>query len=67
MYGRQSPVTALAVEGKRKKTHDAQFVFKLPKEAKELIRVVAEAEGVTDATIVRKAVAEYLGRRGYDR
>lgn len=67
MSAPRNPVVSLNVEGKRTRTHDAQMVFKLPSSAKELIRVVAEAEGVTDATIVRKAVAEYLSRRGYGR
>lgn len=51
--------------GKRVKTHDAQIVVKVPTAAKTLVNKAADAEGVSAATIVRLAVAEYLERRGY--
>lgn len=51
--------------GKRARTHDAQIVVKLPAAAKALIREISEKEGVSDATTVRLALAEYLSKRGY--
>lgn len=51
--------------GKRTKVHDAQMVTKLPSGAKALVKKVAEAQGVSEADIVRHAIAEYLERRGY--
>jgi hypothetical protein len=56
---------ALSNGGKRVKTHDAQMVVKLPQSAKDLIKKAATAQQVSDATIVRHALAEYLERRGY--
>lgn len=56
---------ALNNGGKRVKTHDAQMVIKLPQSAKDLIKEAAAAQGVSDATVVRHALAEYLQRRGY--
>lgn len=53
--------------GQRTKTHDAQLVVKVPKAAKALIEKAAVAQGVSAATVVRHAVAEYLERRGYNR
>lgn len=56
---------ALRTGGKRTKTHDAQMVVKLPARAKELVNEVAVKREVSEATIVREALAEYLERRGY--
>ena len=53
--------------GKRVKTHDAQMVIKLPSAAKDLVEKAAEAQGLSGATVVRYAIAEYLERRGYNR
>lgn len=53
--------------GKRVKTHDAQMVTKLPSAAKALIKKAADNQGVTEADVVRQALAEYLERRGYNR
>jgi hypothetical protein len=60
-----STIDQLTNGGKRVKTHDAQMVTKLPKLAKDLVRQAAEHQGVTDADIVRTALAEYFQRRGY--
>jgi DNA-binding MurR/RpiR family transcriptional regulator len=51
--------------GRRVKTHDQQLVVKLPAAAKALIREIGEKEGVSDATIVRMALAEWMTKRGY--
>lgn len=56
---------ALNSAGKRAKTHDAQMVIKLPASAKSLIRTASESQGVSDATIVRWALAEWFDKRGY--
>lgn len=55
----------LRTGGKRVKTHDAQMVIKLPRRAKELVNEVATKREVSEATVVREAIAEYLERRGY--
>lgn len=55
----------LAIGGRRTKTHNATIVFKLPQTAKDLTKRVAEDQGVSDATIIREALAEYFERRGY--
>lgn len=55
----------LTGNGGRVKVHDAQMVVKLPAAAKQLVRKAAEAQGLSDATVVRHAIAEYLERRGY--
>jgi hypothetical protein len=53
--------------GKRTRLHDAQMVVKLPASAKALVKEVAGKEDVSEATIVRWALAEYFERRGYRR
>lgn len=58
-------IKALNQGGKRAKIMDQQIVFKLPASIKTLINEVAAKEGVSDATIIRVALAEYLSRRGY--
>lgn len=58
---------ALTNGGKRVKTHDAQMVIKLPSFAKALVNKAAVAQEVSEATVVRHAIAEYLERRGYNR
>lgn len=58
-------IDALSTGGKRVKIHDEQMVTKVPKRAKELVKEVATERGVSDATIVREALAEYFERRGY--
>lgn len=55
----------LRTGGKRTRVHDAQLVIKLPSRAKELVKQVADGREVSEATIVRDAIAEYLERRGY--
>lgn len=56
---------ALNTNGRRKRTHDAQMVVKLPASAKALIHTAAESQDVSDATIVRWALAEWFEKRGY--
>lgn len=58
-------ISDLTNGGKRVRTHDAQLVIKVPSAAKALVKQVAEAQGVSEAVIVRAAIAEYLERRGY--
>lgn len=58
---------SLATAGKRVKVHDAQVVLKVPAAVKKLVEEYAEAEGVSAATIIRYAVAEYFERRGIGR
>ncbi len=56
---------ALNTSGRRKRTHDAQMVVKLPSSAKDLLRTAAQSQDVSDATIVRWALAEWFEKRGY--
>lgn len=56
---------ALRSGGKRERTHDAQIVFKLPTSAKELLHEVAVAQDVSEATVIRAALAEWFEKRGY--
>lgn len=58
-------IDSLRSSANRKKVHDAQMVLKLPVSAKDMIRMVAHDQGISDAAIVRLAIAEYLERRGY--
>lgn len=58
-------IEALNSGGKRVRIHDAQLVVKLPGTAKTLVKTVADAESVSEATIVRWALAEYFEKRGY--
>lgn len=60
-----STVEALNAGGKRTKTHNAQMVIKLPAAAKDLVREVAQSQDVSDATIIRWALAEWFEKRGY--
>lgn len=56
---------ALRTGGRRERTHDAQIVIKLPKSAKDLLRTAAKSQGVSDATVIRVALAEWFEKRGY--
>ena len=58
-------LTALRNRGRRARIMDAQIVIKLPTRAKELINTIAEKEDISDSSVVREAIAEYLERRGY--
>lgn len=58
-------IDALSTGGKRVRIHDAQIVTKLPASAKKLVQEVASERGVSDATIVREALAEWFEKRGY--
>ena len=60
-----STIDQLTNGGKRVKTHDAQMVTKLPSTAKALIKKVAADQGISEADVVRTALAEYFTRRGY--
>jgi hypothetical protein len=41
------------------------MMIKLPARAKELVKEAATAQGVSEAAVVRQAIAEWLERRGY--
>lgn len=56
---------ALRSKGRRARIMDAQMVIKLPARAKELINEAAKSMQVSDSTVVREAIAEFLERRGY--
>lgn len=58
-------IDSLSNGGKRAKVFDEQMVTKVPKRAKELVSEIAAKQGVSDAVIVREALAEYFERRGY--
>lgn len=58
-------ISALSSGGKRARIHDAQIVTKVPNRAKELLGEVADKRKVSEAVIVREALAEYFERRGY--
>ena len=52
---------------KRVRIHDSQVVLKLPSSVKALVSRIAGERGVSDATVIREAMAEYLTKRGYNR
>src|SRR3546814_11786080 len=58
-------ISALSTGAKREKIHDAQLVTKVPQRAKDLVSEIATKRGVSDAVVVREALAEYFERRGY--
>lgn len=62
---KKAALASLQAPKKREKVNDGQIVTKLPKAVKALINEVATKDGVSDATIVREALGEYFGRRGY--
>lgn len=62
-----SALNALGNAGKRARVHDAQMVIKLPEQVKNLVKEFAAADNVSDAAIVRFALAEYFERRGLGR
>ncbi len=57
-------LAALNSGGKRAKIHDAQMVIKLPSQVKTLISEQATANSVSEATIIRWALADYFEKRG---
>lgn len=59
-------LTNLRSSGTRTRIMDAQLVTKIPVAAKLLISRAAADRGVSDAAIVREALAEYFERRGYE-
>lgn len=59
-----STLDALTSGGKRTKVHNAQLVVKLPQGARDLVTAQAGIEQVSEATVVRWALAEYFERRG---
>lgn len=58
-------IESLTGAQKRERVHNDQMVLKLPKAAKDLVRSIAATDNVSDAQIVRVALAEYFERRGY--
>lgn len=62
-----SSLDAMTGGGKRVKVHDAQTVIKHPQAVKDLVSEIAGGREVSDATVWREAMAEYLTRRGYNR
>lgn len=58
-------LAALNTAGKRARVHDAQMVIKLPAQVKALVAEQATANDVSEATIVRWALADYFQRRGF--
>lgn len=58
-------IDSLSGGGRRVRVHDAQIVAKVPARAKELVNEIATKREVTDAVIIREALAEYFERRGY--
>jgi hypothetical protein len=58
-------LAALNTAGKRVKVHDAQMVIKLPQAVKDLVTEQANANEVSEATIVRWALADYFAKRGF--
>lgn len=62
-----SSLDAMTGGGKRVRVHDAQTVIKLPQAVKDLVSEIAGGREVSEATIYREAIAEYLTRRGYNR
>jgi len=63
----KTSLDAMTEVRKRVRVHDTQIVTKLPAPIKELISEVAGIRGVSDSTIVREAIAEYMTKRGYKR
>lgn len=62
---RKQALAALTTGGKRERINDAQVVFKLPSAVKSLVEEIATTRDVSDATVWREAMAEYLNKRGY--
>lgn len=60
-------IAEMATSGKRVRVHDSQAVIKLPRSVKKLVRDIADARHVSEATVIREAIAEYLTKRGYNR
>lgn len=58
-------IAALSGGGKRARVHDAQMVTKVPQRAKDLVSEIATKEKISEASVVRAALAEYFERRGY--
>lgn len=63
--GTADALAALNTAGKRVKVHDAQMVVKLPSPVKALVNQDAKANNVSEATVVRWALADYFAKRGY--
>jgi hypothetical protein len=57
-------LAALGGAGKRVKVHDAQMVLKVPHTVKRMIKAEGLANDVSEATVVRWALAEYFEKRG---
>lgn len=64
MTGTQEALATLNAPGKKARVHNAQMVTKLPQAVKDLINHHAEANDVSEATIVRWALADYFEKRG---
>jgi hypothetical protein len=56
---------ALNNTGKRARIHDATANFKLPAAVKEVVLGIAARNKVSEATVLRWALNEYLEARGY--
>jgi len=51
---------------KRVRIHDSSINFKLPAAVKVLVNEYAEIQKVSEATVVRWALADFFERKGYD-
>lgn len=60
-------LNALKTGGKRIRIHNAQMVTKLPAVVKDLVNEYGAAVGMSEAAVVRDALAEYFEKRGYGR
>lgn len=57
-------IAALNAPGKRIRVHDAQMVIKLPHAVKRLVKEASISNDVSEATVVRWALADYFEKRG---
>lgn len=57
-------LSGLTGTGGRVKVHDAQMVIKVPGAVKSLVEEASKAEDVSQATIIRWALADFFEKRG---
>lgn len=60
----QEALATLNTPGKRARINDAQMAFKLPSAVKDLLGEHGEANGVSEATVVRWALYDYFEKKG---
>lgn len=67
MSGVKEALEAMGTGAKRAKVHDQMLPVKHPSAVRDLVKKVAEDQGMTEGAVWRAAMGEYLTRRGYNR